>query len=109
MRSCKKSTSLRVGTFFESTRVPLQKFMILIYWWVRQYPVTQAASECEVSNKVAVDTYQWLREICNWRLLNHDDMTLGGSGPVHPNVVQIDESCFSHKPKVLCHTCCSFE
>ena len=70
-----------------------------MYWWVRQYPVTQAAW---VANGTAVDVYQWLREICSWRLINHDDMTLGGSGPVHTNV-QIDESCFSHKPKVHLH------
>ena len=43
---------------------------------------------------------EWLWELCGWLLLNHDDLMLGGSGPVHPNVVQIDESCFSHKPNV---------
>ena len=62
--------------------------------------MSDAAEECEVSRSVAIDVYQWLREICGWRLLNHDDLTLGGMGPVHSNVVQIDESCFSHKPKV---------
>ena len=60
--------------------------------------MTSAAHECEVSRPIAIYMYQWLREICSWRLLNHDDLRLGGHGPVH--VVQIDESCFSHKPKV---------
>ena len=58
----------------------------------------QAANECEVANGTAIDVYQWLREICN-----HNDLTLGGTGPIHTNIVQIDESNFSHKPKV-CHT-----
>ena len=99
MRLCKTSISLRAGTDFESTGVSLEKCMILIYWWVGQYRVTQAASECDVFNGVAVDTYLWLQELCGWCLLNHDDLMLDGSGSVHPNVL-IDESCFFHKPKL---------
>ena len=56
-----------------------------------------------MSRSVAIDVYQWLREICGWRLINHDDLRLGGAGPagpIHSKVVEIDESCFSHKPKV---------
>ena len=67
-----------------------------MYWWARQYPVTQAAAEAETSEKTATDVYQWLREICGWRLLNFDDCRLGGPGAV----IQIDESLFRHKPKV---------
>ena len=67
-----------------------------MYWWARQYPVTQAAAEAETSEKTATDVYQWLREICGWRLLNFADCRLGGPGAV----IQIDESLFQHKPKV---------
>ena len=35
--------------------------------------VSSAASESEVAKGNAVDMYQWLREICSWRLINHDD------------------------------------
>ena len=59
--------------------------------------------ESEVSRSVATDVYQWMREICGWRLINHDDLRLGGAGPagpIHYKVVDIDKSCFSHKPKV---------
>ena len=101
MSSCRKSISLRDGTFFERTCISLQKYLLLIYWWARQYPVTDAAAECEVSRQVAIDVYQWLREICGWRLLNHDDLRLGGSTPLQlPPIIETDESCFSHKPKV---------
>ena len=65
-----------------------------MYWWVREYPVTQAARESEVAKGTAIDVYQWLREICSWRL------RLGGSTSVTTNIVEIDESCFSLKPKV---------
>ena len=53
---------------------------------------------------MAIDVYQWLREICGWRLINYNDLRLGGAGPagpIHPKIVDIDESCFSHKPKVM--------
>ena len=45
----------------------------------------------------AVQCYQYLRDICSWRLMNVDSpLLLGGQGVV----VQIDESLFRHKPKV---------
>ena len=97
---CRKSSSLRTGTFFEKTRVSLQKMLLLIYWWASQYPVVQAAREAGVPNTISVDFFQWLREIATYRLINHDSLSLGATGPIQTNVVQIDESCFSHKPKV---------
>ena len=36
---CRKSISIREGTLFEQTRITLQKWLILIYWWVREYAV----------------------------------------------------------------------
>ena len=53
------------------------------------------AEEAEISDRVAIDIYQWLREVCTTALLNNP-MILGGPG----TVVQIDESLFRHKPKV---------
>ena len=48
---CRKSISIREGTFFEQTRITLQKWLILIYWWVREYAVTDAIEEAEVSTR----------------------------------------------------------
>lgn len=67
----------------------------MIYWWVRQYPVTDAAEEAKVEANTAVAVYQWLREVCSTRLLQ-TRVQLGGNGVI----VQIDESLFRHKPKV---------
>ena len=102
---CKKSLSLRQGTFFENTRIALQQILMLVYWWCRQYPVTQACQEAGVSKTTAIDMYQWLREVCSYRLSHHDTLLLGGTGPgpIQTHIIQIDESCFSHKPKV--NTC----
>ena len=93
--SCKKSVGIRTGSFFEKTRISLQKWLILIYWWVREYSVTDAMEEASVSKTTAIDVYQWLREICSSKLLTMT-IKLGGPG----KLVQIDESLFRHKPKV---------
>ena len=42
---------------------------ILLYWWARQYPVSDAEEEAGVSNRMAIDAYQWLRETCIHKLL----------------------------------------
>ena len=74
-----------------------------MHWWIRQYPVTDAAEEAKVTEKTAVQAYQYLRDICSWRLMNHDSpLMLGGPGVV----VQIDESLFRHKPKVSSQFSC---
>ena len=67
-----------------------------MYWWVRQYPVGDAAQEAEIGKKSAIQAYQYLRDICSWRVVNVDSpLMLGGPGVI----VQIDESLFRHKPK----------
>ena len=59
--------------------------------------MTDAAPEAKVE-KTAIQMYQYFRDVCSWRLLNHDALLmLGGTG----TVVQIDESLFRHKPKVI--------
>ena len=94
-RNCKTTKSLRVGSFFSKSKLPLQKWLVLLYWWIRQYPVGDAAEEARVSRETAINVYQWLREVCTTKLLA-TPIVLGGAG----RTVQIDESLFRHKPKV---------
>ena len=71
---------------------------MMMYFWAREYPVSDAAEEAEVQEKTAIDIYQWLREVCSTHLISAGPVVLGGPGVV----VEIDES-FGHKPKVV-HT-----
>ena len=96
---CKTTKSLRVGSFFSKNKLTLQKWLVLIYWWVRDYPVSDAAEKAQVVINTAINVYQWLREVCSAKLLGMS-IQLGGPG----KVVQIDESLFRHKPKVYCTT-----
>ena len=72
------------------------KWLVLMHWWCRQYPVTDAAQEAKVTEATAVQIYQYFRDICSWKLLQDAPLKLGGPGVI----VQIDESLFRHKPKV---------
>ena len=92
---CKGRKSIREGSFFDKSKLTLQKWLLLIYRWVCQYPVTDAAEEAEVREATACDVYQWLREVC-FTTLTTTPIILGGNGVK----VQIDKSQFRHKPKV---------
>ena len=90
---CYTRKSIRAGSFFEKS---LQKLVLLMYMWVRQYPVKDASEEAEVTEHTAIDMYQWLREVCSHTLVIGPLIILGGQ----QTIVQIDERLFRHKPKV---------
>ena len=48
---CNKTASIRKGSFFEQSKLTLQKWLLLMHWWARQYPVTDAAVEVEVTEQ----------------------------------------------------------
>ena len=93
---CYTRKSIRSNSFFDKSRLPLKKWFLIMYLWVRQYPVTDVYEEAEVAEHTAIDIYQWLREVCSQTLLNDPPIILGGPRCI----VQIDESLFRHKPKV---------
>ena len=48
-----------------------------------EYPVSDAAQEAEVQEKTAIQVYQYLRDICSWRLMSMDaPLLLGGPGVI---------------------------
>ena len=46
--------------------------------WARQYPVTDAFQEAQVSERSAIQVYQWLRDVCSSQLLQ-TSIKLGGT------------------------------
>ena len=94
---CKTRLSVREGSFFAKSKLPLQKWLMLHHFWARQNPVSDTAECAKVAPNSAVYVYQWLREVCSTRLINDGPVILGGPGVI----VQIDESLFKHKPKIL--------
>ena len=52
-----------MGVFFEKSKLFLQKWLILLHWWIREYPVTDAAEEAKVTETTAIQVYQYFRDI----------------------------------------------
>ena len=94
---CKTTKSIRESSFFTKSRITLKKWMLIMYWWAKQYPVGAAKDEADVDEHTAIDVYQWLREVCSGRLMHDPPIVLGGQG----TILQIDESLFRHKPKII--------
>ena len=47
-----------------------------------------AMEEYELSRSFAIDMHgQWLRKICGWRILNNNDLKLGGMGPLDSSMI----------------------
>lgn len=59
---CNTTKSLRAGRFFSKSKLTLHKWLVLIYWWVRDYPVSDTAEEAKVGRYTAINVYQWLRK-----------------------------------------------
>ena len=42
--------SIRDGSFFSKSKLTLQKWMLAILWWSREYPVADMAMEVEITD-----------------------------------------------------------
>jgi ISXO2-like transposase domain len=84
---CKRTKSIKDGRFFKNTSISISKIMQLIFLWITETPVSSASTLIAVSNKTAIQWFNYCRDICSYKMANMDQM-LGGQGVT----VQIDES-----------------
>ena len=75
--------------------------VFMLYAWAMKRSQSMAIIDVNVGEKMAINIYQWCRDICSWTLINGPDIKLGGPG----QIVQIDESAFTHQGKVLIRLC----
>ncbi len=61
--------SVRPGSFFRSSRVPLKKAIHLIYLWAQDSSVKAVADTLDVSRQCVQQHFQFLREVCSTHLL----------------------------------------
>ena len=92
---CHKTKSIRNGSFFSQSKLPLHTWVHVLHQWAMEVPVTKACKQTLISEKRCIDVYQWCRDVCSTKLLANP-IVLGGPG----TVVQIDESLFTPGPKV---------
>ena len=56
-RTCKTRQSIRYGSFFSRSKVELQKWVLIIFFWSRETPVGNATELVGISERVAIDIY----------------------------------------------------
>ena len=76
-----KHVKVCAGSFFEKSRLTLQKWHMMIALWAWECPVINAISDCKIDIRTRVDIYQCLREVCTTKLLQAP-IALGGASVV---------------------------
>jgi hypothetical protein len=99
--------SVRTGSFFAKSNLSLQKYLLVLLHWAYDDQMSEVAERVKLSLKTSVQCLQYIRDVCSWRLMQ-SPIRLGGTLGLIPRVCEIDESCFSHKPKVILSTSSSW-
>ena len=92
--------SVKHESFFAQSNLSLQKYLLVILHWAYDDQVSDMCERVNVCSRTGVQCFQYLKDVCSWRL-PQNPIRLGGRVGVHDRVCQIDESCFSHKPKIV--------
>jgi hypothetical protein len=73
--------TIPTGSFFEKSRVPLGKWLYIIYLWSHQTKVSTTVKQVEIGEKTVIQMFQYLRDVCTTKLLN-TPIQLGGQDVV---------------------------
>jgi transposase-like protein len=94
-KDCRQRFSIKVGTIFEDTKIPLRKWMMAV-WFITSHKKsiasTQLAKDLKVTQKTAWFMMHRLRHAVRTRSFNRSNGPLGG-------VVEIDETFVGGKAK----------
>ena len=86
---CRKRRSIRAGSFFEDSKIPLAQWLFIIFLWSIEESNKRVSLLTGLSLRTVVTALQKLRHICSLKILN-GNLKLGGRG----KTVEIDESMF---------------
>ena len=94
-RGCNGAASMRQKSWFSGSRLSIEKILALTYAWAHKFTTTQAVHETTLddettSTETVIDWYNYCREVCADRIMNHHAGPIGGPG----TTVEIDESKF---------------
>ena len=87
--------SLRQNSWFTGSKLSIEKILALTYAWAHKFTTTQTVHETSLddettSTETVVDWYNYCREVCADRIMEHHAGLIGGAG----KTVEIDESKF---------------
>jgi transposase-like protein len=89
-KTCKSESSIRNGTWFSNSRLPIRTIIMVIYFWAHKYTQKQVQHELGLSKHTTVNWFNYLREKC---FVSQRNTIIGGPG----KIVQIDESKFGKR------------
>ncbi|CEF60081.1 Transposase, ISXO2-like domain-containing protein [Strongyloides ratti] len=93
LRSCRKESGIRVNSWFDGTKLPLQKAISFIYYWAhKQSSVEDMKRELGLNKNTVVAWNSYLREVCLY-LEKKEENKIGGKGLT----VEVDETLFSRR------------
>lgn len=93
-KNCRRRRSIRTGSFFEDSKIPLGQWLYVIFLWSIDESNKRLSLLTGLSLRTVVTTLEKLRNVCSWKILN-GNIKLGGRG----KTVEIDESMFGAKRK----------
>ena len=71
--------------WFSGSKLSIQKILALTYAWAHKYTVDQAVHETwlddeTMSPETVIDWYNYCREVCAYRIMQHHAGQIGGPG-----------------------------
>ena len=87
-KACGKKRSIRHGSFFAKSKLPIVQQVLLMHLFAKRYPEQLILDEYEFSSATLVDWFRYFREVCVFKLEEMDDEIIGRDGVI----VEIDES-----------------
>ena len=78
---CRKKKSIRATSYFEQSKLPLKKIVLLAYCWAYDVPQHAQAKLCGVSYRVTIQWNVYFRDVTTeW--LKQNPIKLGGKGVI---------------------------
>ncbi|XP_047146191.1 male abnormal protein mab-31-like [Hydra vulgaris] len=98
-KGCKQRQSVREGSFFSKSRLPLQKLIYYIYGWSRNMPQKEIQHEAGLNDAshTFADWANFCRDVCEVELETNLSVIGGINADGTPIVIEIDESKFFHR------------
>ena len=76
-RTCRLYKSVRMGSFFEGSKLSLCECMLLIHLWCKGYTENLIDKDFEFSRPTVIDWFRYCRELCIYEFEN-DAAMIGG-------------------------------
>lgn len=93
-KECRTEIGLRVGNFYEGSRLQFTTSLRFIYLWAYELTSIELCKrELAMSDETTVDWSNYMRNVCVTHLLAKPTRLIGGEN----KIVEIDESLFSKR------------